>query len=159
MKYNWRSGVDRATRAIWWLSIPTPCLIDWGTLALPHFTPHPSPGSIGVILFAQDLTQFYTIMQRPYVFPPNVLVGPVLPFLQSYRQSCTVVILDTYPRKYWWPLLQRFASRCRWFRSLVTSLKARLERTRQDPRGLVGLRNSFFHESSGLVCDSDTSNI
>lgn len=25
---------------------------------LPHFTPHPSPGSIRVILFAQDLTQF-----------------------------------------------------------------------------------------------------
>ena len=64
---------------------------------LPHFTPHPSPGSIGVILFAQDLTQFYTIMQRPYVFPPNVLVGPALPFLQSYRQSCTVVILDPDP--------------------------------------------------------------
>ena len=64
---------------------------------LPHFTPHPSPGSIGVILFAQDLTQFYTIMQRQYVFPPNVLVGPVLPFLQSYWQSCTVVIVDPDP--------------------------------------------------------------
>ena len=25
---------------------------------LPQFTPHPSPGSIRVILFAQDLTQF-----------------------------------------------------------------------------------------------------
>ena len=25
---------------------------------LPHFMPHPSPWSIGVILFAQDLTQF-----------------------------------------------------------------------------------------------------
>ena len=80
---------------------------------LPHSTPHPSPGSIGVILFAQDLTQFSTIMQRPYVFPPNVLVGPVLLFLQSYRQSCIVVILDTYPRKYWWPLLQRFARKGR----------------------------------------------
>ena len=45
------------------------------------------------------------------------------------------------------------------FTSLVTSLKARLERTKRDPRGLVDLRNSFFQESSGLVCDSDTSNI
>ena len=76
---------------------------------LPHFAPHPSPGSIGVNLLAQDLTQFSAIMQRPYVFPPNVLVGPVLLFLQSYRQSGIVVILDTYPREYWWPLLQRFA--------------------------------------------------
>ena len=76
---------------------------------LPHFTPYPSPGSIGVNLFAQDRTQFSTVMQRPYVFQPNVLVGPVLRFLQSCRQSCTVVVLDTYPRKYWWPVLQRFA--------------------------------------------------
>ncbi|KAL9951351.1 hypothetical protein ACROYT_G044002 [Oculina patagonica] len=76
---------------------------------LPHFTPFPSPGSIGVNLLAQDLTQFSTVMQRPYVFPPNVLVGPVLRFLQSYRQPCTIVVLDTYPRKYWWPLLQRFS--------------------------------------------------
>ena len=46
------------------------------------------------------------------------------------------------------------------FTSLVTSPKARLERTKRDPRGLVDLRNSFFfQESSGLVCDSDTSNI
>ena len=88
---------------------------------LPHFTPYPSPGSIGVNSFAQDLTQISTwiMMQHPYVFPPNVLVGPVLRFLQSYRQPCTVVVLDTYPRKYWWPLLQRFfqksaeAGRCR----------------------------------------------
>ena len=76
---------------------------------LPHFTPCPSPGSIGVNLFAQDLTKFSSVMQRPYVFPPNVLVGPVLRFLQSYRQPCTLVVLDTYPRKYWWPFLQRIS--------------------------------------------------
>ena len=78
---------------------------------LPHFTPYPSPGSIGVNSLAQDLTQFSTVimMQHPYVFPPNVLVCPVLRFPQSYRQPCTAVVLDTYPRKYWWPLLQRFS--------------------------------------------------
>ena len=75
----------------------------------PPFYAYPSPDSIGVNLLAQDLTQFSTVMQRLYVFPPNVLVGPVLRFLQSYRQPCTVVVLDTYPRKYWWPLLQRFS--------------------------------------------------
>lgn len=72
---------------------------------LPHFTLHPSSGSIGVNLLAKDLARFSTVMQRPFVFPKNVLVGPVLRFLQSYRQSCTAVVLDTYPRKYWWPLL------------------------------------------------------
>ena len=57
--------------------------------------------------------QSSAVMQRPYVFPPDVLVGPVLRFLQSYRQSCTVVVLDIYPRKYWWPLLQRFSTKAR----------------------------------------------
>ena len=82
---------------------------------LAHSTPYPSPGSIGVNLLAQDLTQFSTAMQRPYVFPPNVLVGPVLHFLQFYRQPCIVVVLDTYPRKYTycWPLLQRFSKKTR----------------------------------------------
>ena len=82
---------------------------------LPHFTPYPSPGSIGVNSLAQDLTQFSTVimMQHPYVLPPNVLVSPVLRFLQSYRQRCTVVVPDTCPRKYWWPLLQRFLEKRR----------------------------------------------
>ena len=91
------------------MALDSNAMLDRLGRPLPHFTPFPSPGSIGVNLLAQDLTQFSTVMQRPYVFPPNVLVGPVLRFLQSYRQPCTVVVLDTYPRKYWWPLLQRFS--------------------------------------------------
>ena len=73
---------------------------------LPHFTPDPSPGSSGVNLFAQDLTRQGPAMLRPYVFPPLILVGSVLRFLESFKQPCTIVVLDVYPRKYWWPLLQ-----------------------------------------------------
>lgn len=73
---------------------------------LPHFTPGPSPGSSGVNLFAQDLTRQGPAMLRPYVFPPLILVGPVLRFLESFKQPCTIVVLDVYPRKHWWPLLQ-----------------------------------------------------
>lgn len=29
-----------------------------------------------------------------------------LKILKSYGQACTIMILDVYPRKYWWPLLQ-----------------------------------------------------
>ena len=64
-------------------------------------------------------------MARPYVFPPMALTGPVLKFLQSFKQSCTVVVLDVFPKKYWWPLLMNKAvksrmSGCswRWQRSL-----------------------------------------
>jgi hypothetical protein len=34
-----------------------------------------------------------------------------LRFLQHYSQSCTIVVLDVYPRRYWWPLLMQRASR------------------------------------------------
>ena len=80
---------------------------------LPHFTPYLSPGSLGVNLFAQDLCQFARVLTRLYVFPPLVLVGPLLRFLQTYRQACTVVILDIYPRKYWWPLLFHRSIKCK----------------------------------------------
>ena len=80
---------------------------------LPDFTPYPSPGSLGVNLFAQDFTKFSTVMHRPYIFLPDVLVGPVLHFLQFYRQLCTIMVLDTYTRKYWWPLLQRYSRKVR----------------------------------------------
>ena len=73
---------------------------------LPHFTLYPSPTSMGVNLFAQELSNFPLLMRCPYVFPPLVLVGPLLKFLKQSSQSCTVVILDTYPRKYWWPVLK-----------------------------------------------------
>ena len=66
--------------------------------SLPRFTPSPSPGSSGVNLFAQDLTQLCSRMHRPYVFPPSLLVGSVLRFLRQMKQSCTVVVLDVYPR-------------------------------------------------------------
>jgi len=78
---------------------------------LPHFTPYPSPDSMGVNLFAQDLLKFSSAMQCPYIFLPHVLVGPVLHFLLSYRQSCTVMVLDIYPRKYWWPMLLKEGTR------------------------------------------------
>ena len=73
---------------------------------LPHFTPWFSPHSAGVNFFSQDLSLYASLMQRPYVFPPISLTGPVLSFLAGSAQACTVIVFDIYPRKYWWPLLQ-----------------------------------------------------
>lgn len=85
---------------------------------LPHFTPYPSPDSMGVNMFSQDLTKFTTIMR--HIFRPNVFVGPVLCFLQFYKQSCTIVVLDTFPWSYWWPLLQNYSGKARMIAGQVT---------------------------------------
>ena len=77
---------------------------------LPHFTPGRSPGSSGLNPFAHDLTRQGPAMLRPYVFPPLILLGPVLRFLESFKQPCTIVVLDVYPRKYWWSLLRKGAN-------------------------------------------------
>ncbi|CAH3151426.1 unnamed protein product, partial [Porites lobata] len=63
----------------------------------------------GAILLAP-----HPLMARLYVFPPMALTGPVLKFLASFKQSCTLVVLDVFPKKYWWPLLMNKAvkSRC-----------------------------------------------
>ena len=45
---------------------------------LPYFTPYPYPRSMRVNMFSQDLTKFPKMMRRHCIFPPNVLVGPVL---------------------------------------------------------------------------------
>lgn len=79
--------------------------------SLPHFTPCQTPASSGVNLFAQDLSRYEPFLERPYVFPPSILVGPVLCFLKSFRRSCSVLVLDVYPRKYWWPLIQCWSTR------------------------------------------------
>ena len=53
--------------------------------SLPHFTPCQTPASSGVNLFAQDLFRYEPFLERPYFFPPSILVGLVLCFLKSFH--------------------------------------------------------------------------
>ena len=46
--------------------------------SLPHFTPCQTPVSSGVNLFAHDLSRYEPFLERIYVFPLSILVGPVL---------------------------------------------------------------------------------
>ena len=62
------------------MALDSNAMKDKRGISLLHFTPYPSPGSLGVNLFAQNLTQHGVTLQRPYVFPPLVLVGPLLRF-------------------------------------------------------------------------------
>ena len=92
------------------MALDSNAMIDRNGNALPHFTPGPSPHSSGINLFAQDLSCHDSVLTYPYVFQPLSLVGSVLRFLQRHCRSCTLVTLDVYQRKYWWPLLQRYSS-------------------------------------------------
>ena len=91
------------------MALDSNVMTDLSGSPLPHFSPLPSPRALAVNLFAQHLPSYSSIMNRPYVFPPLILVGPLLKFLRNQQQSCTIVILDQYPRKYWWPLLQSYS--------------------------------------------------
>ncbi|KAK3748550.1 hypothetical protein QZH41_010223, partial [Actinostola sp. cb2023] len=78
---------------------------------LPHFTPYPMPGSSGVDIFAQDLSspESDPLLRNLYVFPPIILIGPVIRLLQENNCSSTIVIPDVRPRRYWWPTLNHVA--------------------------------------------------
>jgi len=88
------------------MALDSNAMKDLDGTSLPHFTPYASPFSEGVNFFAQDLASGAPLLGKPYVFPPLIMVGPVLRLLKSHRLSCTLVTLDVYPRKFWWPLLQ-----------------------------------------------------
>ena len=77
---------------------------------LPHFTPHPTPSSSGVDFFAQDLSRVTDArLHNPYCFPPIILIGQVLKHMRSHNLSCTIVVPDVHPRRYWWPVLQKLS--------------------------------------------------
>ena len=54
---------------------------------LKHFTPHPTPVTAGVDVFAQVIPP----EENAYVFPPFVLVGPLLKFLETSNVSFTII--------------------------------------------------------------------
>ena len=47
---------------------------------------------------------------NPYAFPPIILIPDFVRFLSSQAISCTLVVPDVCPRKFWWPLLRQHDS-------------------------------------------------
>ena len=68
---------------------------------LRFFSPVPCPGSDGVNVFAQS----FSATENYYVFPPFVLIGPLIRFFGTFKMQLTLVSPDVSPKKYWWPLL------------------------------------------------------
>ena len=73
---------------------------------LKHFTPLPTQLSAGVNVFAQVIPP----EENAYVFPPFVLVGPLLKFLETSNVSFTIIVPQLYPLPFWWPVLRSRAS-------------------------------------------------
>ncbi len=85
------------------MSLDSNVMRDGKGSPLRHFTQYPTPESAGVNCFAQDVA----VEKNPYVFPPFLLIGPVLRLLEEQKvEGCTVVVPDLSPTPYWWPLLQ-----------------------------------------------------
>jgi hypothetical protein len=70
-------------------------------IPLRHFTPYPTPGSAGLNVFAQDLSQ----EKNPYVFPPIPMIAPLLKFLSGSVSVCTMIVPVLDPLPVWWPTL------------------------------------------------------
>lgn len=78
--------------------------------ALPFVSPYPTPGAAGVNIFAQSPARQPKIFERPYVFPPIVLISQVHKFLHKLSVPYTMCIADVHPRRFWWPQLRAKAS-------------------------------------------------
>ena len=74
---------------------------DLAGRALRFFSPSPSFRALCVNAFSHVISPSY----NAYVFPPIVLIGPLLRFLDSRGCPYAIVVPDLHPRKYWWPLL------------------------------------------------------
>lgn len=71
--------------------------------SLRHFTPCATPDSSGVNIFAQDLRKEGNM----YVYPPFVLIFPLLCFLEEQGVSCTLIVPQMTPVPMWWPKVEK----------------------------------------------------
>lgn len=84
------------------MALDSNCQRDTEGRPLRHFTPYYTPLSSGVNFFAQDIH----CSENVYIFPPFILVGPVLILMLEARVPFTIVVPRLYPLPFWWPILK-----------------------------------------------------
>ena len=74
---------------------------------LPHYLPWLTPNSSGTNVFPQLIPSGHNI----YVFPPFVLIGPLMRYFLDQRQrfAFTIIVPRLYPCRYWRTILQALA--------------------------------------------------
>jgi len=86
-------------------ALPSNTRCDGSGRRLRFFSPTPCKQASGTNVFAQTIAPY----ENAYVFPPFILVGPLVRFLRSQGCAFSIVVPDICPRKYWWPILDRAA--------------------------------------------------
>ena len=89
------------------MTIPCNVMSDRSGRPLRFFSPFPCAQAVGTNVFAQ----VFPPSENAYVFPPFVLIGPLFTLLSSQGCSFSIVVPDLRPRKFWWPIVERSASR------------------------------------------------
>lgn len=85
------------------MAIPANVRCDSSGRLLKFFSPFPLQAAAGTNVFSQVLPP----SDNAYVFPPFVLIGPLIKFLSTHCHCAfSLVVPDLCPRRYWWPLLR-----------------------------------------------------
>ena len=88
------------------MSLDSNVQIDEKGMPLRHFTPVYTPMFSGINVFAQVISRD----ENAYVFPPFVMMGPLLRFLLQARISVTIIAPQLSPIPYWWLILKGASS-------------------------------------------------
>ena len=88
------------------MSLDSNVQFDEKGVPLRHFTPFYTPMSSGINVFAQVISRD----ENAYVFPPFVMMGPLLKFLLQARIPVTIIAPQLSPIPYWWPILKGASS-------------------------------------------------
>lgn len=90
------------------MSLDSNCMRDREGHPLPHYSPFPLPGSVGVNMFAQILNS----RENYYVFPPYCMVAPTIRFLLSHEGPlrCSLIVPRKDPLPLWWPVARQGSS-------------------------------------------------
>jgi hypothetical protein len=86
-------------------ALPANVMRDDSGNPLTFFSLFPTVQAAGVNVFSQS-----DLSANAYVFPPFVLIGPLLKFLQHQSCAYSMVVPDLFPRRCWWALLQARSS-------------------------------------------------
>jgi len=97
-------GVDR-------VSLDSNTQWDKSGNPLRHFTPHPTPNSLGGNVFNQDISLCDGVGVNAYVFRPFCLISSLLRFLKSKGAVVTVVVRRQSPLPACLPLINAMAQR------------------------------------------------